>query len=85
MAEIEVGIVTHYFSHLGVAAVTITAGELAVGDTVHIKGHTSDFMTAVSSMQTEHHEVQKAEKGQNVGIHISGHAREHDKIFKVTP
>jgi translation elongation factor EF-Tu-like GTPase len=84
MAETEVAIVTHYFSHLGVAAIRMTAGELKVGDQVHIKGHTSDFLTAVTSMQTEHHAVHEAKSGDSIGIRIEGHAREHDKIYKVT-
>jgi putative protease len=51
MAEIEIGKVTHYFGHLGVAAIQITSGTLAVGDTIHIKGHTSDVTTRVETMQ----------------------------------
>jgi translation elongation factor EF-1alpha len=85
MAETEVGVVTHYFGHIDVAAVTITSGELAVGDTVHIKGHTTDVSTTIASMQVEHASVQVAKKGDAIGIKIPGHAREHDKVYKVTP
>jgi putative protease len=85
MTETEVGVVTHYFNHLNVATVRVTAGELAVGDTVHIKGHTSDFLTPVASIQNEHLSVQAAKAGDSVGIRIEGHAREHDKVFRVAP
>ena len=54
MAEEKIGIVTHYFGKIGVAALKITDGELEVGDTIHIKGHTSDFTQTVDSMQAEH-------------------------------
>jgi hypothetical protein len=42
MAEEQIGRVTHYFGKAGVAAREITDGTLAVGDTIRIKGHTSD-------------------------------------------
>lgn len=84
MAEKEIGVVTHYFGHLGVAALKVTGDELRVGDTVHIKGHTSDFQCQVDSIQLEHQSVPRAQPGDNVGIRVSGHAREHDLVFKIT-
>ena len=85
MPEIEIGYITHYFGHIGVAAIQVTDDELAVGDTVHIKGHTSDFTTQLESMQVEHKSVTLAKKGDSIGIKVPQHAREHDKVFKVTP
>jgi len=84
MGETQIGRVTHYFSHLNVAAIVITSGELKVGDTIHIKGHTSDFTTTVGSMQVEHKEVQAAKVGESIGVRIPEHAREHDQVFLVT-
>ena len=85
MEEQKVGVVTHYFGHIQVAAVEITDGELCVGDTVHIKGHTSDFTQQVESMQIEHEAVEKAGVGQVIGMKVTEHAREHDEVFKVIP
>lgn len=82
MPEEEVGTVTHYFSHLAVAAIDLT-GELKVGDTIHIKGHTSDWVQQVDSMQLEHESIEEAHAGQSIGIKTSDHAREHDKVFRV--
>lgn len=84
MGETQIGRVTHYFSHLNVAAIVITSGELKIGDTIHIKGHTSDFTTTVRSMQVEHKEVQAAKVGESIGVRIPEHAREHDQVFLVT-
>lgn len=81
--EEKVGIVTHYFTRIGVAAVDLTDGDLAVGDRIHIKGHTSDFYQDVESMQVEHRQVKRAEKGTRVGIKVKEHAREHDVVYKV--
>ena len=85
MAEQEIGRVTHYFGKIGVAAIQVTDGELRVGDTVHIVGHTSDFTQRVESMQVEHQTVDVARKGDNIGTKVSEHAREHDVVYKVTP
>jgi putative protease len=84
MAEEEIGVVRHYFDHINVAAIEITAGELNVRDTIHVKGHTSDFSTTVDSMQIEHESVQQAKVGDAIGIKVPEKAREHDKVFKVT-
>ena len=82
--EVEIGHVTHYFGKVQVAAIQLTEGELSVGDTIHIKGHTSDFTQTIDSMQIDKETVDHAKKGQSIGIHVSEHAREHDKVFKVT-
>ena len=85
MAEAKIGVVTHYFGKIGVAAVEITDGELRVGDTIHVKGHTSDFTQSIDSMQIEHGSVDVARAGESVGLTVAEHAREHDEVFKVTP
>ena len=83
MSETEIGRVTHFFNHLSVAAIKITAGELKVGDTVHIKGHTSDFTQEVDSMQIDGKSVTEVTAGQSVGFKVIEHAREHDTVYKV--
>jgi translation initiation factor IF-2 len=84
MPEVEVGIVQHYFDKAGVGAIEITDGELAVGDTIHIKGSTTDFTATVESIQIEHQTVEKAKKGDDIGIKLSDKVRQKDKVFKVT-
>ena len=81
--EEELGRVTHYFSKIGVAAIEITHGTLSVGDTIHVKGHTSDFTQKVDSMQLDGKAVAQATVGQSVGFKVAQHAREHDAVFKV--
>jgi putative protease len=83
MEEIEVGEVSHYFSKIGVAAIKITADSIKVGDTIHVKGHTSDFTQQIDSLQVEHTQVQVAKPGDIIGLKIKDHAREGDKVFKV--
>ena len=51
--EEEIGKVGDYFAHIGVVALEITNDNLKIGDTIHIKGHTTDFTQQVESMQIE--------------------------------
>lgn len=81
--EVRVGHVTHYYSHLGVAGVEVESGEINVGDIIHVKGHTTDFIQPVNSIELEHGHIDKAEPGQNIGIKVVEHAREHDWVMKV--
>ena len=83
MAEAELGRITHYFSKLGVAAIEITQDALRLGDTIHVKGHTSDFVVKIDSMQIDGKSVDEAKAGQSIGIRVPEHAREHDLVYKV--
>lgn len=83
MAEVELGRVTHYFGRIGVAAIEITQDTLRVGDTIHVKGHTSDFLQKIDSIQIDGQSVPEATVGQSIGIKVIGHAREHDAVYKV--
>ena len=47
----ELGIVEHYFSKIGVAAIKITGGILDVGDKILLSGATTDFEQTVESME----------------------------------
>ncbi|MFQ6037699.1 MAG: hypothetical protein ACE5LV_03685, partial [Candidatus Aminicenantales bacterium] len=55
-----------------------------IGDTIHIKGHTTDFYQKVESMQVEHEPIESAEKGMEVGLKVESPVREGDVVFKVT-
>jgi putative protease len=81
--EIKIGSVSHYFGKLNVAAIELTDGDLDVGDMIHVKGHTSDFIQKVGSIQIEHADVPHANRGQSIGIRVLDHAREHDVVYKV--
>ncbi|MFQ5845275.1 MAG: EF-Tu/IF-2/RF-3 family GTPase [Planctomycetota bacterium] len=85
MGEERIGRITHYFGRLQVAVIEIEAGTLSVGDTIHVKGHTSDFKQTVDSMQVEHEQVKKASKGQSVGLKVAERTRNHDDVYKVVP
>ena len=83
MAEVEIGKVIHYFSKAGVAAIQVTQDVLRVGDTIHVKGHTSDFTQKIDSMQVDNQAVPEAATGQTIGLRVKEHAREHDLVYKL--
>jgi translation elongation factor EF-1alpha len=78
---VEVGRVTHFFSKINVAVIELKA-PLKVGDTISVKGPTTDFEQIVDSMQIEHENVQKAEAGQSIGLKVSQRVRETDIVYK---
>jgi putative protease len=80
----RIGVVTHYYSHLAVAVVKLEAARLRVGDTIHIRGHTTDFQQRVDSLQVNHVSVQEVGPGDDFGLKVREHAREHDVVYKVT-
>ncbi len=84
MDETKIGTVTHYYNHLHVAGVAITDGELHKGDTIHVKGSTSDFEQKVDSMEIDNEAVEVAKPGDQIGLIVIEHAREHDTVYMVT-
>ena len=82
MPEEEIGRVAHYFTKIGVAVIELSS-DLSVGETIHIKGATSDFKQKVDSMQIEHEKIKEAKAGQAIGMKVKEHAREQDIVYKV--
>ena len=77
----EIGKVMGFYSHISVVAIELT-GDLAVGDTIVIKGHTTNLEQPVDSMQIEHDKVEKAKKGDQIGIKVKDKVRLHDIVYK---
>jgi putative protease len=78
---VEIGHISHFFSKISVAVIELAA-PLAVGDTIVIKGPTTDFEQHVESMQIEHENVQRAEAGQSIGLKVAERVREKDVVYK---
>ena len=80
--EVEIGRVTHYYNHLQVAVLKLSA-ELKVGDRIHILGHSTDFMQRVTSLEVSHHSVTGVHPGEDVALRVIEPVREHDVIYRV--
>jgi putative protease len=83
MKEQEIGYVSKFFGQISVVAIEITLGKLNIGDTIHIKGHTTDFNAEIESMQVDHKPVDSVKKGDNIGVKVAHKTRRHDKVFKL--
>jgi putative protease len=84
MSEKKIGVISHYFGKISVAGIEIEKGKLEAGDTIHIKGHTTDFQQIIKSMQIDLQTVEAAKKGDSIGIKVSERVREHDEVYKVS-
>jgi hypothetical protein len=78
-----IGVVTHYFGEPSVAIVKLKTGTLRVGDTIHIRGHTTDFEQKVESLQVDHAPVTEVGTKDDFGMKVTAHVREHDVVYKV--
>ncbi len=79
----KIGEVTHYFPHVNAAAVKLLKSGLKVGDSVYIKGHTTDFKEPVKSIQLDHATIQEGKKGQEIGLLVKSRVRQGDKVYKI--
>lgn len=80
--EVEIGRVTHFYSHLCVAVLQLRE-PLKLGDKIHIRGHTTDFVQRVNSIEVDHHAVVWVRPGDNVAIKVIAPVREHDIVYRV--
>jgi translation elongation factor EF-1alpha len=78
---VEIGHITHFFPKISVAVIELEK-DLKVGDTIAVKGPTTDFEQKVDSMQIEHENVEKAEAGQSIGLKVAERVRETDVVYK---
>src|SRR5437667_10317743 len=83
MERKKVGEVFHFFGHIGVAAIKLTDGSLAVGDTVQIQGPTTNLEQPVDSLQIEHGAVSNAAQGQEGGMKVNDRVREKGFVHKL--
>jgi putative protease len=84
MAEVKwrlVGTVVHYYTKIGVAIIDLRSS-LVLGDRISIEGSTTDLQQTVDSMQIEHKNVEKAAKGDSIGLKVGGRCRKGDKVYK---
>ena len=79
----KIGEVIHYFPKAKAAAVRLTKLALAVGDSIYIKGHTTDFKQTVVSMQLDCVVIKKGKKGDEIGLLVRSRVRIGDSVYKV--
>ena len=81
---IPIGEITHYFQHVKAAVIKLKKNDLSDGDTIYVKGHTTDFEQKVKSMQVNHKPVHKASAGQEIGMKVKSKVRHGDKVYRIS-
>ena len=82
MKDSSIGHISHYYDKIGVAVFQVLA-PIKVGDKLKIKGKDSEFEQIVASMQVEHQNIQKAKKGDNIGIKVDQPVKEGDEVYRI--
>ncbi len=81
MAEKQIGEISNYFEQVKAAAIKLSA-PLKVGDKIRIRGGEVNFEQKVKSMQIDRSPVEKAKKGDEIGIIVDEKVHKGYKVFK---
>lgn len=79
----KIGKVTHYFPRVKAAAVKLLKDGLKVGDSIYIKGHTTDFKEIVASIQLDRVPIQEGKKAQEIGLLVKSRVRQGDSVYRI--
>ena len=77
-----IGKITHYFPHVNAGVIKLQK-PLSVGETIYIKGHTTDFKEKVQSLQIERVPVQSAKPRDEVGVLVKKRVRAGDLVYRI--
>ncbi len=80
--EKEIGQVTHFYDKIGVMVVKLT-DKVSVGDAIKIKRGDEEIEETIESMQVEHENIEKAKKGDEIAIKITGKTKEGAVVYRV--
>jgi putative protease len=78
-----VGIIENYYPKQQAAAVRLLEEGLVVGDEIIIEGNTTYLRQQVSSLKKRGEVLERAEKGDIVGLAVDGLVKKNDRIFTV--
>ena len=81
MEDDPIGEITHYFSRVGVAVLSINE-PLHQGAWIRVRGHTTDLRQEVTSMEVDHQKIDEAKPGDQVAIKVSDRVRVGDSVYR---
>jgi hypothetical protein len=84
LMEERIGSVIKFFDKASIAAIMLGFGDLAVGDTSHLKDSNTDATQRIEAMEFDHQPDQKATRGQFTGVKLSQTAEPFDLVYRVT-
>lgn len=77
-----VGRVTHVYPAAGAAAVRLEK-RLALGDRIHVRGHTTDFLQAVERLERSGQALPAADAGAEVALAVVARVRVGDRVYRL--
>ena len=80
--ETRIGQISHFYDRISVAVLSLTE-ILSVGDKVHIKGHTTDFVQEITSLEIEHQKVSSGSPEDQVALKVNEPVKKGDTIYKI--
>ncbi|OGM12420.1 hypothetical protein A2Z22_04575 [Candidatus Woesebacteria bacterium RBG_16_34_12] len=84
MADFKIGKVTHYYDKIQVAIIELDSN-LATGEKIKfVRGGEDLFEQDVDSIQIEHEKIDKAKKGDVIGLKVSQELREGAEVYKIS-
>ncbi len=82
MTDKQIGVVSNFFAHVKAAAIKLS-GSLKVGDVIRITGGEKDFEVIVESMELNRKKIEKAKKGDEIGLLVPEVVHDGYKVFLV--
>ena len=76
-----IGVVSNYFQHVKAAAIKLS-GSLKIGDKIKIIGANKEVELTVESMQIDRKDVDKAKKGDEIGLLVPEDVHKGNKVYK---
>jgi len=78
-----VGIIENYYTKQQAAAVRLLEEGISVGDEIVIEGNTTYLRQQVHSLKKNGEPVDRAEKGDTIGLAVEGQVRKNDRVFMI--
>jgi putative protease len=79
-----VGLVTNYFSKIGVAEIKIESHQLSVGENIMIIGPTTGvYEDEIGELRLDFTAVEKVKKGDLCSLPVKSLVRRGDKLYKI--
>ena len=83
MADKQIGKVTHYYDKIGVAVVDLSSG-LKSGEKLKFVKNDGEFTQTAESIQVDLKTVDKAKKGDSIGLKVDQKAKPGTIVYLVT-
>jgi hypothetical protein len=80
---VEVGVVVHWFPRASAALVALSR-PIHLGDVVHVRGQSTDFVQEIASLALEGAPVRAGAAPQVLGVRLAARARPGDRVYRVS-